>query len=78
VLRVVGDQQVRQPLCNEATHDVFPGTLVIENGWLRPNEAAGWGIELDEKQAARFPAELSGHDGWAAGVRSPDGALGYP
>ncbi|GAA1672852.1 D-galactonate dehydratase family protein [Glycomyces endophyticus] len=59
-------------------HEVFPGTLRIEDGWLRPNEAPGWGIDIDEAAAARFPAELSGHDAWAAGVRRPDGALEAP
>ncbi|WP_286346667.1 enolase C-terminal domain-like protein [Frondihabitans sucicola] len=63
---------------NDATHEVFPGTLRIEDGWLRPNEEPGWGIDLDEDAARRFAAELSGHDAWAAGVRSPDGALRYP
>jgi mannonate dehydratase len=63
---------------NDATHEVFPGTLRIEDGWLRPNEAPGWGIEIDEVAAARYPAELSGHDAWAAGVRRPDGALEAP
>jgi mannonate dehydratase len=63
---------------NEATHEVFPGTLPIVNGWIRPNEEPGWGIELDEKQAALYPAGVSGHDAWAAGVRGPDGGLRYP
>jgi mannonate dehydratase len=63
---------------NEATHEVFPGTLPIVNGWIRPNEEPGWGIELDEKQAALHPAGVSGHDAWAAGVRGPDGGLRYP
>ncbi|WP_240978342.1 enolase C-terminal domain-like protein [Planctomonas sp. JC2975] len=63
---------------NEATHEVFPGTLRIEDGWLTPNDAPGWGIDIDESAAARYPAELSGHDAWAAGVRRPDGALEAP
>ncbi|MDX2970117.1 enolase C-terminal domain-like protein [Kribbella solani] len=65
-------------LYNDATYEVFPGTLRIENGWLRPNETPGWGIDLDLEAAARYPAELSGHDEWAAGVRRPDGALEAP
>jgi mannonate dehydratase len=65
-------------LYNEATHDVFPGTLQIKDGWLVPNETPGWGIDIDEEMAARYPAELSGHDAWAAGVRRPDGALEAP
>ena len=63
---------------NEATHDVFPGTLRIRNGWLFPNNEPGWGIDIDEDAAAHFPPELSGHDEWAAGVRRPDGALEAP
>ncbi|GAA2001074.1 enolase C-terminal domain-like protein [Microbacterium ulmi] len=63
---------------SEATHEVFPGTLRIIDGWLTPNDAPGWGIDLDEAAAARHPADLSGHDEWAAGVRRPDGALEAP
>ncbi|MGW6199410.1 enolase C-terminal domain-like protein [Kribbella sp. NPDC055110] len=65
-------------LYNEATYEVFPGTLRIEDGWLRPNEAPGWGIDVDLEAAARYPAQLSGHDEWAAGVRRIDGALEAP
>lgn len=62
----------------EATHEVFPGTLRIRDGWLFPNDEPGWGIDIDEKAASHFPPELSGHDAWAAGVRRPDGALEAP
>ncbi len=65
-------------LYNEATHEVFPGTLRIEDGWLTPNDATGWGIDVDLEAAARYPAQLSGHDEWAAGVRRIDGALEAP
>lgn len=63
---------------NEATHDVFPGTIDITHGWMYPNETPGWGIDLDEKLAARFPPELSRHDDWAAGNRGIDGGLLFP
>lgn len=63
---------------NEATHEVFPGTLRVVDGWLWPNEAPGWGIDIDEQAAVRYPAAVSGHDAWAAGVRRPDGALEAP
>jgi mannonate dehydratase len=61
-----------------AVHEVFPGTLDIVDGWLTPNDAPGWGIDLDEKAAARHPARLSGHDRWAAGVRDLSGGLVPP
>lgn len=63
---------------DEAAHEVFPGMIDIVDGWLTPNDAPGWGIDLDEAAAARFPATFSGHDAWAAGVRAPDGALLAP
>lgn len=62
----------------DAVHEVFPGTLRIEGGWLRPNETPGWGIDLDEAAARRHPPRLSTHDLWAAGVRRPDGSLVAP
>ncbi|MDQ1124023.1 enolase C-terminal domain-like protein [Microbacterium trichothecenolyticum] len=62
----------------EAVHEVFPGTLRIVDGWLTPNDTPGWGIDLDEAAAARFPAGVSAHDAWAARVRGIDGALIAP
>jgi len=53
-------------------------SLRIEGGWLRPNDAPGWGIDLDESEASRFPPGLSGHDAWAAKVRGLDGGLIAP
>ncbi len=63
---------------SDAVQEVFPGTLVAQRGWLYPNEAPGWGIDLDERAAKRFPAPLSPHDEWAATVRGRDGALVAP
>ncbi|QOR71806.1 starvation-sensing protein RspA [Ruania alkalisoli] len=62
----------------QAVHDVFPGTLTPTRGHLAPHETPGWGIDLDEELAARFPPTDSSHDRWALGVRSPDGALLAP
>lgn len=62
----------------EAVHEVFPGTLRIVDGWLTPNDAPGWGIDVDEEAAARYPAGLSNHDAWAARVRGLDGGLIAP
>ncbi len=40
---------------NERVQEVFQGCPVLKNGYLYPNEAPGWGIEVDEKAAARHP-----------------------
>jgi mannonate dehydratase len=58
--------------------EVFPGTIGIVDGWMTPNAAPGWGIDLDEKAAANFPPGLSAHDAWAAGVRDLSGGLIAP
>jgi mannonate dehydratase len=37
------------------TRDVFPGCPEVKDGFMYAHEAPGLGIDLDEKQAARFP-----------------------
>jgi mannonate dehydratase len=63
---------------NDATHEVFPGTPVVRNGYLTPSPEPGFGVGLDEKAASRFPPVKFRHDRWAAGVRRPDGGLEAP
>jgi len=66
---------------NERLQEVFHGCPVQKNGYLYPNEAPGWGIEVDEKAAAKYPygtgergerQTLNG--GWGE-VRTPDGTI---
>ncbi len=65
---------------NDRTQQVFKGCPVMKNGYLYPNEAPGWGIEIDEKLAATMPfgtetgerGRLNG--GWGE-VRKPDGTI---
>ncbi len=40
---------------NQATQDVFPGLPTIKNGYLYVNEAPGWGVDLNEALAKKFP-----------------------
>jgi len=40
---------------NEALQEVFHGCPALKNGYLYVNEAPGWGIEVDEKLAAKYP-----------------------
>ena len=67
---------------NERSQEVFRGCPVMKNGYLYPNEAPGWGVEIDEKTAAKYPfggerenserRKLNG--GWGE-VRKRDGTL---
>ncbi|MEV4757226.1 enolase C-terminal domain-like protein [Micromonospora sp. NPDC049559] len=63
---------------HEATREVFPGTLVPRDGYLYPHDVPGWGIELDEVAAARFPPTTHLFERWAATVRRPDGGIEAP
>ena len=36
------------------TQEVFPGCPRLENGYFWANEAPGWGVEIDEKLAAKY------------------------
>jgi mannonate dehydratase len=40
---------------DDATREVFSGCPELKNGYLYANEAPGWGIEVDEKAAAKYP-----------------------
>jgi mannonate dehydratase len=61
-----------------ATHAVFPGTPVVRQGHLYPSTAPGWGVDLDEHAAAKYPPTKFLHERWAAQVRRPDGGLEPP
>jgi mannonate dehydratase len=66
---------------NDHLQEVFHGCPVLKNGYLYANEAPGWGIEIDEKLAAKFPygtGERGEHQrlngGWGE-VRRRDGTI---
>jgi mannonate dehydratase len=63
---------------NEATHEVFPGTPVVHGGYLTPSPSPGWGVDLDEQAALRFPPDKFRFERWVAQVRRPDGGLEAP
>jgi mannonate dehydratase len=63
---------------NDATHEVFPGTPVVRDGYLYPSDAPGWGVDLDEKAASCHPPTKFLHERWSAQVRRPDGGLEAP
>ncbi len=64
----------------ETTQEVFKGCPVMKDGYLYANEAPGWGIEIDEKAAKKYPFgnERGGrgllNGGWGE-VRKRDGTV---
>ena len=62
----------------DAVLETFPGTINPSQGYLYPHDTPGWGVDLDEKQAAKHPPVTHQHERWAARVRRPDGGLEAP
>jgi mannonate dehydratase len=50
-----GIQEARE--FTQAEQDVFPGCPTLRNGYYWANDRPGFGIDLDEKAAARFPIQ---------------------
>ncbi len=65
---------------NERTQEVFHGCPVMKDGYLYASEAPGWGIEVDEKAAAKYPFGAENepqrryNGGWGE-IRKPDGTI---
>ena len=57
----------------DAIREVFPGTPVIRDGYLYINEGPGFGVDLNEAAAARFPCDLT--DGNWGPRRSANGSI---
>jgi mannonate dehydratase len=45
-------------IASDALREIFPGTPVIRDGYLYVNEGPGFGVDLDERAAAKHPASL--------------------
>jgi len=56
--------------------EVFPGALECRDGYVYPNEKPGWGVDIDEARAARYPCEDK-VTLWTQ-TRSADGGLQVP
>ncbi len=62
---------------NERTQEIFHGCPVLKDGYLWVNEAPGWGIEIDEKAAAKSPFTQGRNNlngGWGV-LRKLDGTV---
>jgi mannonate dehydratase len=61
---------------NQATQDVFPGCPTLKNGCMVLNEAPGWGVDINEELARKFP--LPENPGFWLPVRRRDGTAVRP
>lgn len=61
---------------SDALREVFPGCPEVRDGYLYPNDLPGFGMDIDEQQAARYPCQ-SHVDTWTQ-TRLPDGTLVRP
>lgn len=61
---------------NDAVYEVFPGAPVQRGGYLYTNDRPGWGIDLDEEAAKRWPCESRVVE-WTQ-ARRPDGGIARP
>ena len=61
---------------NDAAREIFPGVPEYKDGYIYANDGPGWGIEVNEKAAARYPfhREDKLNGGWGV-VRLPDGQI---
>ncbi|UCF16260.1 MAG: bifunctional D-altronate/D-mannonate dehydratase, partial [Phycisphaerales bacterium] len=61
---------------SQNTQEVFSGCPTVKNGYMHVNEAPGFGVDIDEKLAAKFP--LPEHPGYWSPVRRSDGTAVRP
>lgn len=62
---------------NDRTQAIFHGCPVMKDGYLWVNETPGWGIEIDEKEAAKAPFTQGRNNlngGWGV-IRTLDGTV---
>lgn len=62
---------------NDRTQAIFHGCPVMKDGYLWVNETPGWGIEIDEKEAAKapfMPGRNNLNGGWGV-IRTLDGTV---
>lgn len=65
----------------ELRSEIFPGSPVMKDGYVYPSEKPGWGIEMNEALAAKYPfghgetGERKKYNGGWGVVRTPDGTV---
>ena len=61
---------------SDRLREVFPGTPEIQGGYLYANDRPGFGLDIDEKAAARYPYQ--GVGGSRGNDRRLDGSIVRP
>ena len=61
---------------NDASQEVFPGCPTIKKGYFHINEAPGWGVDLNEEAAKKYP--FPENPGFWEPVRRRDGTAVRP
>ena len=59
---------------NEKAQAVFPGCQTYKNGYMYINEAPGLGVDINEKESAKYP--IGTRSNWT--VRKGDGTIIRP
>jgi mannonate dehydratase len=62
------------PSFRDEVKAVFPGCPIVKNGYMSVNEVPGLGVDIDEKEAAKYP--ISTKSNWQ--VRKSDGTIIRP
>ena len=62
---------------SDTIREIFPGSPWIENGYMYVNEAPGFGVDLNEEIAGKFPLPEKYNYGWTQ-VRRSDGTAVRP
>ncbi|MGI5917334.1 MAG: enolase C-terminal domain-like protein [Anaerolineae bacterium] len=67
-------------LFRDNTREVFPGCPEVRDGclWLWANDKPGWGVDIDEKKAARYPFPEHEYNGAWPEIRRLDGTVIRP
>lgn len=66
--------QEGKPSFPEKVREVFPGCPTVTNGYMSVNEVPGLGVDINEKEAAKYPIKTESK--WQ--VRSSDGTIITP
>lgn len=64
------------PRFSDRLQEIFPGCPETKNGYLHVNDKPGFGVDIDEKLAAKYP--LPEHPGYWTPIRRRDGTAVRP